>query len=77
MPVLEGVLDKMPSGGSRTDATAWRSRYMICTVRADGGSAELSWFKGASADGKPKGTLYINAGTTVVPVLCVQAGLEP
>ena len=72
-PVLEGMLEKMPSNGSKTDVTAWRQRYMTFTVKQDRSGGELSWFKADSAEFleqcKPCGTLYINAGTTVVPVL--------
>ena len=67
---MEGLLEKMPSSGTKTTSSDWKHRYMTLTVNEYGSAAELSWFKNAlSTTGKPAGTLYINPGTTVEPVL--------
>ena len=70
--VLEGMLEKMPSSGTKTDADSWKPRYMTLSVMHGGGAVELAWFKSLndlSGAGRRSGTLYINAGTTVEPVL--------
>ena len=67
---MEGLLEKMPSSGTKTTSSDWKHRYMTLTINEYGSAAELSWFKNAlSTTGKPTGTLYVNAGTTVEPVL--------
>ena len=67
---MEGLLEKMPSNGTKTTSNDWKHRYMTLTINEYGSAAELSWFKNAlSTTGKPAGTLYVNAGTTVEPVL--------